>query len=90
MKKNRLIQDCPKKVSEGMNEKVFCKECKFFDDYFRGLDASCLAEGNKKYGFDWRSRFYTKIRHPKAINRYNDCRWHEPKQCGEKINEKGT
>ena len=61
------------------DQKVFCKDCKFFDDYFMGIDASCSAEGNKKHFFDWRQRYWSTIRHPNKINKFNDCRWYVKK-----------
>ena len=63
------------------DEKVFCKNCKHYESFwYMGYGADeCEAEGNRKYSENWEGRFYRLIRHPKKINRFNDCRWFDRK-----------
>jgi hypothetical protein len=63
----------------GCDEKVFCVDCKHFKSGFGMIRDECEAEGNKRYKPNWESNYYYPIRHPKRINKHNDCRWYEEK-----------
>jgi hypothetical protein len=57
--------------------KVYCQDCTHYFGFISLVCNSqeCNAEENKKYFDTWLRKDYKRIRHPKKINEYNDCRW---------------
>jgi len=61
---------------------VICVECKYFEN-ISGLcepgDDYCNHPNNLIYRHNWRNRWTKQIRHPRKINKTNDCEWYEAK-----------
>ena len=70
-------------------DKVFCDDCVYFRSfhYCGGGYDDCKADGNKRWEENWQGRYYSLIRKPWKINKYNDCRWFI-KDVGEALNER--
>lgn len=58
-----------------LDNRVFCKLCKHYEDNFDYDE--CWAEGNLIYKPDYYSNWKHSIRSPRKINKFNDCRWYE-------------
>lgn len=55
-------------------DKVFCSQCKYFDD--NPGDKGCLNPYNRNYDSDtWYEPSREGKRHPRDINKNNDCPW---------------
>lgn len=61
--------------------KSYCGQCKFHFTSYALDDDECHHEENKKYYDTYHSLQFRTIRHPKWINRKNDCPWFAPKEC---------
>ena len=56
-------------------EKVFCKDCKNFRDISYNKD-TCIAEDNISYKPTWYRNIPYYKKHPKRINKKNNCGWY--------------
>ena len=61
-------------------DRIYCKDCKHYEDYFYDDVDNCQAEPNRIYNPNYRANYYKLIRHPKKINQFGDCKWYEPKK----------
>ena len=58
---------------------IFCTECRYLDscsDSGGGSD-SCKHPDNIILHYNWRQQWTGGKRHPKKINKHNDCGWFE-------------
>jgi len=67
--------------------KRYCRDCRYSEIFYGPYGGSygggwerCEAEENRKYWDEWDRRHYKLIRHPKRINKFNDCRWYLAKE----------
>ena len=61
-------------------DKVFCIECKHFKNTGYISDPGrdyCKHPENKINKYHWCYKWFRTKRHPKKINKYNNCSWYE-------------
>ena len=57
----------------------FCSKCKYFEStkgYLTHFDY-CRHPNNLSYSCDWKNKWRMSIKHPRKINKKNDCKWYE-------------
>ena len=53
-------------------ENVFCGRCRYF--FSEHLDM-CKHPDNLKLHVNWRNDYKTSIKHPRVLNKNNNCKW---------------
>lgn len=63
-----------------MNEKIYCEECEYFDDYY-GEKQSCWNDKLRKKGKSpiYRNGGNAPLGNPFYLNRLNNCKEFKPK-----------
>ncbi len=63
--------------------KVCCTDCTYLKTLccgeLSGYNYCCFAPKNLKHEITWFERFFLSKKHPRKINRNNDCTWFEKK-----------
>ena len=64
-------------------KQIFCENCKYLHEaLYEGLSYvyECKAPANLKRKSSWRNEWLASVRHPKKINKYNNCHLFEEKR----------